>query len=134
MRQFRPIGLVAQIVGRRLGAGDDQGIDMGGLQETGIVIETVHAGAGLFAAFDAAQVEQAQPHIQRAGSVFQQARELKLGGAHRRVRHVVDQPDMHRGAIVVPAQQELFDPAHSAALSDARQARSAWSRSAMMSS
>jgi len=95
VRQLRPIGLVAQVVGGGLGTGDDQGIDIGGLQETGIVIEAVHARARLFAALDAAQRKQPEAHIQRPGGVLQQAGELQLGGPHGGIGHVVDQPDMH---------------------------------------
>ena len=40
-----------------------------------------------------------QLHIQRAGGFLEQAGELQFGGAHRRVGHVVDQPDMQRAAI-----------------------------------
>ena len=42
-----------------------------------------------------------QPHVQRAGGVLEQAGELQFGGAHRRIGHVVDQPDM-QGAAIVP--------------------------------
>ena len=71
MRQLRPIRFVAQIVGGGLGAGDDQGVDIGGLQEAGIVIKAVHARRGVSrCAAMRAQGKQAQPHIQRPAASF----------------------------------------------------------------
>ena len=65
-----------------------------------------------------AKREQPQTHIQRPGGFLQQAGELQFGGAHGRIGHVVDQPDMDGGAVMAAAQQELFDPAHSTRLDD----------------
>jgi len=112
LRQLRPVRIEAHI--RRLGleACDDQGVEIGGLQEGGIVIKARHARAHVSCAWDGAQGKQPQTHIQIAGAVLEEPRELQFGGAQIRIGHVVEQPDLDGGAAVAAAQQKLFDPAH----------------------
>ena len=112
LRQFHPIRLAAQVILVRRAAGDDQGIEIGGLQESGILIEAGHALAYFRLARYRAQRKQPQPHIQVAACLLEQTRELQLGGAQFGIGHVVEQADLDGDRAVAAAQQKLFNPAH----------------------
>ena len=50
-----------------------------------------------------------KPYIEILGGFLEQAGKLQLGGTHGRIRHIIDQADMHGGAQTALTECEILD-------------------------